>query len=88
MFAEAHPKVIVRNRKKVSIEKRDHRINITESSSDKFPTWIFNLGPYGQLRAVRGNSSITHILFYKQRFISNDFLTSLIFEKKNKQRTM
>ena len=68
--------MIVGNRKKVSIEKRDHRINITESSSDKFPTWVFNLGP------VRGNSSITHILFYKQGFISKDFLTSLFLKKK------
>ena len=58
MFAEAHPKVIVGNRKKVSIEKRPHRVNITESSSDQFPTWVFNFGLYGQLRAVRENSSI------------------------------
>ena len=58
MFAQAHPKVIVGNRKKVSIEKRVHRVNITESSSDQFPTWVFNFGPYGQLRAVRENSSI------------------------------
>ena len=58
MFAQAHPKVIVGNRKKVSIEKKVHRVNMTESSSDKFPTWVFNFGPYGKLRAVRENSSI------------------------------
>ena len=33
-------------------------IDITESSSAQFPPWIFNFGPYGQLRAVRKNSSI------------------------------
>ena len=30
-----------------------HRIDITESASAQFPTWIFNFGPYGHLRAVR-----------------------------------
>ena len=36
----------------------EHRVVITEYSSAQFPTWIFNFGPYGQLNAVRENSSI------------------------------
>ena len=28
------------------------------SASAQFPTWVFNFGLYGQLRAVRENSSI------------------------------
>ena len=34
-------------KKKVSIEKRVHRVDITESSSDQFPTRVFNFEPYG-----------------------------------------
>ena len=32
-----------------------YKVDITEGASAQFPTWIFNFGPYGQLRAVRGN---------------------------------
>ena len=32
-----------------------HRVDITESSSAQFPTWIFNFGPYGQVKALREN---------------------------------
>ena len=35
-----------------------HRVDITESFSTQFPTWVFNFGPYGQRRVVRVNSSI------------------------------
>ena len=31
------------------------------------------------------NEGITHIMFYKERFIRNDFGTSLIFEKFKEQ---
>ena len=33
-----------------------HRVDIAESFSD--PTWIFNFGPYGHLRAVKEKSPI------------------------------
>ena len=42
-----------RKPKEVFIEKKVHRVDITGSSSDIFPTWVFNLPPYGQLREVR-----------------------------------
>ena len=55
----------------------EHRVVITECSSAQFPTWIFNFGPYGQLNAVRENSSIklkyaTFSCFRGQRFIQCD----------------
>ena len=31
-----------------------HRVDITEGASSQFLTWIFNFGPYEQLREVRG----------------------------------
>ena len=40
------------------LESYMHRVDITESFSAQYPTWIFNFGPYGQLRAVKENSSI------------------------------
>ena len=30
-----------------------HRVDTTEGASAQCPTWIFNFGPYWQLRAVR-----------------------------------
>ena len=43
--------------KEFRLNSSRHRVDITESSST-LPTWIFNFGPYGQLRAVRENTSI------------------------------
>ena len=42
------------------LESYMHSVDITESFSAQYPTWIFNFGPFGQLRAVKENSSITY----------------------------
>ena len=39
-----------------------HRVDITESASAQFPTWIINFGPYGQLRPVREKSSFMNYI--------------------------
>ena len=35
------------------LESYMHRVDITESFSAQYPTWIFNFGPYGQLSSGR-----------------------------------
>ena len=57
MLARDHPE---------SLPKHDfyQRVDITEISSDQFQIWILNYGPYGQLRAVREDSSILLIVCY------------------------
>ena len=56
---------------KQNCKVRHHRVDITESSSAQFPTWIFNFGPYGRLRPVSENSSIMLKVskFQKQIFL-------------------
>ena len=44
-----------KEREKSVNKRRKHRLDITESASAQFPTWIFNFGSYGQPRAVREN---------------------------------
>ena len=34
------------------LQLKDHRVDITEIASARFPTWIFNFGQCGQLRTV------------------------------------
>ena len=36
-----------------AIVNQVHKVDITEGASARFPTWIFNFRPYGQLRAER-----------------------------------
>ena len=43
-----------------------HRVDITEGASVQFRTWFFNVGPYGQLRAVRGKNSIMNYIIKVQ----------------------
>ena len=41
---------------------RNRRVDITESSSARFPTWIFNSWPFRQFRAEMKNSSIVRFV--------------------------
>ena len=53
-----------------------HKVDKTEGASDKFPIWIFNFWPYGQLRAVREKNTIMNNFWahFFHVFMGNFFL--------------
>ena len=72
-----------RNKRKI------HNVDITEGASDQFLTWIFNFGPYGQLRAVIMNYCLLLVMdfgFFMFSWAKQYFIFSLKTKKTYKHK--
>ena len=49
--------------KKWAIYGFHHSVDITEGASAQFPKWIFNFGPYGQIRTVKISIRLEYATF-------------------------